>query len=121
MPETLVVFYAEKGSAPFLRWLDGQPEAVQAKVVARVELLERRGHELRRPHADTLRGGIPELRIVWRRVQVRVVSFFHERTAVISHGLTKEGAVPWREIDLAVERRRRFAGAPGEHTYREER
>ena len=30
--------------------------------------------------------------------------FFDARVAVISHGITKEGRVPPREIDLAVER-----------------
>ena len=40
-------------------------------------------------------------------------------TAVISHGIVKEGIVPPREIDLAVERKRRFAADPAKHTFRE--
>jgi hypothetical protein len=50
-----------------------------------------------------------------------VLYFFHGRAAVISHGLTKERAVPPGEIELALERRRRFARAPEKHTYKEER
>ena len=49
----------------------------------------------------------------------RVLYFFHGRTAVVSHGTTKEGAVPPREIDLAVARMHRFAADPGKYTYRE--
>jgi hypothetical protein len=39
---------------------------------------------------------------------------------VISHGITKEGSVPLKEIDLAVQRKHRFAAAPGKHTYEED-
>lgn len=121
MPKTTVVFYAEGDVAPFLAWMDGLGETVQNKMIARIELLEEKGHELRRPHADTLREGIHELRAVSQRVNYRVLYFFHGQIAVISHGITKEGAVPPREIDLAIERKRRYAGAPEKHTYREER
>ncbi len=121
MPQTVVVFYAEGNVAPFLEWLDRQSEAVQNKLIARIELLEEKGHELRRPHADTLRDGIHELRVVTQRVNYRVLYFFHAQVAVISHGITKEGVVPPREIDLAVERKQRYASAPEKYTYREER
>src|SRR5689334_16795824 len=119
MPPTLVVFYSEENVAPFLQWFDRLGEAAQDKIIARIELLRARGHELRRPHADTLRDGIRELRTVSQHVNYRVLYFFHDRTAVISHGIVKEGIVPPREIDLAVERRLRFAADPAKHTYRE--
>jgi hypothetical protein len=120
MPQTVVVFYAERNAAPFLSWMDRLDPPVQDKLIARIELLEARGHELRRPHADTLRDGIHELRVVSQRVNYRVLYFFQGQVAVISHGLTKEKAVP-REIELAVERRRRHAAAPEKYRYREER
>ncbi len=121
MPKTVVVFYAEKNVAPFLDWLDEQSDAVQEKLVARVRLLAAKGHELRRPHADFLRDGIHELRIVSMGVNYRVLYFFKGSMAVISHGCTKERAVPPREIARAVERQRRFATDPEAHTYQEER
>ena len=121
MPQTVVVFYAEGNVSPFLEWMDGLSAGVQDKLIARIELLERSGHELRRPHADTLRDGIHELRAVSQRVNYRVLYFFFSGVAVISHGITKEGRVPPGEIDRAVERKRRFAGAPEKYTYREER
>jgi len=119
MPPTRVVFYAEENFAPFLEWFDELGEAVQDKIIVRIELLRARGHELRRPHADTLRDGIHELRAVSQHVNYRVLYFFHDRTAVISHGIVKEGIVPPREIDLAVDRKLRFAADPAKHTYRE--
>lgn len=121
MPKTVVAIYAEGNVASFLAWMDGLGDVVQDKLIARIELLEEKGHELRRPHADTLRDGIHELRAVSQRVNYRVLYFFHGQVAVISHGITKEGAVPPREIALAVERKRRYASAPERHTYREER
>lgn len=121
MPRTVVVFYAERNAAPVIEWLDQQSAAVQYKLVARVALLEEKGYELRRPHADTLRDGIHELRVVSQRVNYRVLYFFAGRQAVISHGITKEGVVPPREVDLAIERKHRFASAPESHTYQEER
>jgi phage-related protein len=121
MPQTPVVFYAESNTAPFLAWMDRLDYTVQSKLIARIELLEERGHELRRPHADTLRAGIHELRVVTQRVNYRVLYFFHDHVAVISHGITKTRAVPPREIELAIERRRRYADAPEKYTFREER
>jgi len=47
--------------------------------------------------------------------------FFHGRTAaVVSHGLVKEAAVPPKEIDKAIERKRKFEKNPKAHTHEEE-
>lgn len=54
-----------------------------------------------------------------QHVNYRVLYFFHDRIAVISHGIVKEGTVPPWEIDLAVKRKLRFAADPAKHTYRE--
>jgi hypothetical protein len=45
--------------------------------------------------------------------------FFHDRIAVLSHGLTKEDAVPAREIDLAMTHSVQFGQGPERHTYKE--
>jgi hypothetical protein len=46
--------------------------------------------------------------------------FFHGTlAAVVSHGLVKERMVPPKEIDRAVERRKRFEANPQRHTYEE--
>ncbi len=120
MPKTDVLFYADvDGSCPLLRWLDGQSEKVQLKCTVRIERLAELGHELRRPEADFLRDGIHELRARRSHVNYRMLYFFHDHRAVITHGLTKEGKVPEEEIDLAVERMKRFARDPARYTYKE--
>jgi phage-related protein len=78
------------------------------------------GHELRRPEADFLRDGIYELRVSHRGVHHRILYFFHGAiAAVVSHGLVKERVVPPREIDRALERKKRFEANPPRHTYEE--
>jgi hypothetical protein len=46
--------------------------------------------------------------------------FFHGRiAAVLAHGLVKEGEVPQRDIELAIQRKRNFELDPDRHTYEE--
>ena len=78
------------------------------------------GHELRRPEADVLRDGVYELRVSHQRVHHRILYFFHGTVAaVVSHGLVKERVVPPKEIDRAVQRKKRFEASPSRHTYKE--
>jgi phage-related protein len=115
-----VVFFADgSGKVPLLDWLDGLPKKVQDKFIVRIGRLEECGHELRRPEADKLRDGVYELRVRHKHVNYRLLYFFHERRAVLAHGIVKEGEVPDREIDQALRRRIRFELHPETHTYRE--
>jgi len=121
MPETSVVFFAEDdGTVPLLKWLDAQQSKVQDKCLVRIERLAACGHELRRPEADYLRDGIYELRAKHMRVNYRMLYFFHEGRAVLTHGLTKEGKVPDKGVKLAVQRSIAFKEDPRKHTYTEE-
>jgi phage-related protein len=121
VPRTRVVLYREEdGSCPFLDWFNELPVKVQDKSFIRLERLREMGHELRRPEADFLRDGIYELRISLRGVHHRILYFFQGTlAAVVSHGLVKERMVPPKEIDRAVERRKRFEANPQRHTYEE--
>lgn len=120
MPRTEVVFYAEPvGTCPLLEWLDKQQPKVQDKCLVRIERLAELGHELRRPEADTLRDGIHELRVTYRRIQYRILYFFHEGVAVLAHGIVKEARVPDADIDRAKRRRDAYVMHPRAHTYRE--
>lgn len=87
--------------------------------LARLELLEASGHELRRPAADFLRDGIYELRARHKHVQYRLLYFFHGRNiAVIAHGIVKRAsAVPDVDIARAENRKRQFMRNPVIHTY----
>lgn len=119
MPRTEVVLFAEDdGTAPVLDWLDSLPEKVQVKVIARIERLAECGHELRRPEADFLRDGMHELRIRYGHSNYRILYFFQEHAAVVSHGMKKEGRVPPQEIDRALERQMRFGADSEKHSYR---
>jgi phage-related protein len=121
MPQTRVVFYREEdGAVPILDWLDTLPEKAQDKCRLKLERLQERGHELRRPEADFLRDGVYELRVRHGRVNYRMLYFFYENiAAVISHGVVKEQRVPPKEIDRAVTAKERFVRAPKRHTYAE--
>jgi phage-related protein len=120
MPKTEVVIFDEgDGKAPLLEWLDQQISKVQDKCLVKIERLKELGHDLRRPEADLLRDGIYELRVRHGSVNYRLLYFFHEGRAVLSHGLTKEDIVPKREIDLAVANKARYVNDPVRHTYTE--
>lgn len=98
MPEIDVVLFKEDDdTVPLLDWL----------------------RRLIRPEADYLRDGIYELRIGLRRVNYRILYFFHGRTvAVLSQGLVKEDQVPPVEINRAIERKEKFEVDPKAHAYR---
>ena len=127
MPETRVIFYQdEKGKVPVLEWLDEleqQDPKGLLNCLDRIQQLASMGHELRRPLADFLRDGIYELRASHRRVQYRILYFFHGRNiAIIAHAIVKEGsAVPDVDINRAIERQQLFITDPANHTYEEER
>lgn len=120
MPQTTVVFFADSdGTCPLLDWLDAQSEKVRLKCIVRIERLAEKGYELRRPEADMLRDEIYELRVRAGHVNYRMLYFFHEGRATVTHGLTKEDQVPDQEIDLAIRRMRAFKSEPGRHTHEE--
>jgi phage-related protein len=123
MPQTNVIpFLEDDGSIPLRDWLDELPRKARERCLARLDLLEEHGHELRRPHAEYLEGtDLYELRVKFHRVNLRMLYFFHEReAAVVSHGFAKEGKLPQKEIDLATERMNKFKTDPERHTPRDE-
>ncbi len=68
-----------------------------------------------------MRDGIYELRVSLGGVHHRILYFFYGAiAAVVSHGLVKERAVPPKEIDHAIERKKRFEANPANHTYEED-
>ena len=119
MPETDVILYREDdGSIPLDDWLASIPAEARARCIKRLELLASLGHELRRPHAEHLRGtDLYELRVKFYRVNYRMIYFFHGRTAaVLSHGFAKERTIPPAEIALATDRMAKFLADPENHT-----
>lgn len=120
MPRTEVVFFKDhENSVPVLDWLDGLPRKVQNKCYVKVERLEELGHELRRPEADLLEQGIHELRIGYRGVNYRILYAFHEKEAVLLHGILKEKVVKETDLNIAISRLNVFRNDPMSHTYSE--
>jgi putative component of toxin-antitoxin plasmid stabilization module len=120
MPETdVLIFSTNDGCAPLMEWIDHLQVKVRDKCIVRIERLSELGHELRRPEADLLRDGIHELRVRYGNVNYRVLYFYHEGRAILSHGCTKEGAVPDSEIDRAIKNKMLFTSNPTRHTYEE--
>jgi len=120
MPRIEVILFKEDGDkVPLVAWLESVPKKPRAKCLAALARLEEFGHELRRPEADYLRDDIYELRVRFQSVNYRMLYFFHGRTvAVVSHGCTKERAVPKRDIDAAIKRKERFEADPNKHSER---
>ena len=122
MPRIDVLIYREAdGSVPLRDWLAGLQAVPRERRLARLALLEEKGRELRRPASENLGGGVYELRVKWVNVQLRMLYFFHGRSAaVVSHGFAKEREVPPREIKLAKERMEKFEQNPARHTFAQE-
>jgi hypothetical protein len=122
LPKTEVLLFDEgKGSSPFLQWLDKQPQKAQDKCITFIERLAELGHEMRRPQADYLKDDIYELRVNRQGINYRILYFFCEDKAIISHGIIKQmSKVPDKEIDIAVKNNAKFLANPEKHTYKEE-
>ena len=91
---------------PFRR-RHGPSESATKTCIERIDRLGQLGHELRRPEADFLRDGIYELRASYQGVHYRILYFFAGKDVVVlSHGVTKERALPDSEIDLALRSKR---------------
>src|SRR5260370_31618211 len=119
MPQSEIIFYKEGDRTLVREWLGKLPMKVQKKCLTYIAQLEMQGHNLRRPVADFLRDGIYELRPSYQGVNYRILYFFSGRDAVVlSHGITKEGAVPDTEIDRAIERKNKFEADPKKNTYK---
>ncbi len=75
----------------------------EKKVFRAIDLLEEHGPELRRPHADSVKGKIRELRIRLAQDHIRILYFFFPgETIVLLHGFRKKtNEIPIREIEQA--------------------
>lgn len=114
-----VVFYKELDGEPIaLKWLNKLPTKARLKGVDRIKRLKELGYALRRPDADYLRDGIYELRWRFQSVNCRILYFFFGRKMIVlTHGLTKETAIPIKEIEFALGCKRTFERDPINHSY----
>ena len=121
LPRTKVVLYREDDdTVPLLDWLDTLPPKAKVKCLLKIERLQELGHDLRRPEADYLRDDIYELRVSLQGINYRMLYFFHGNiAAVVSHGVVKRRAVPPKEIDLALRRKKKFIQDPKRYAQEE--
>lgn len=122
MPKTDVIFYQEADDdVPVLDWLNmlrKNNRKAWARCTARIRLLEEFGHELRRPHADSIGLGLYELPSQGK-VHYRILYGFHGQDEIpLLCGFAKEGKLPESEIQRALERKAKFDSDPKGHTYR---
>jgi len=99
------VFRSPGGQVQLTGWLTNLKRTnlgVWKKCLARITDLAREGYKLQRPLAAPLRDKIYELRPKSGRINYRILYFFHKEMAVLTHGLTKEKAVPPEDIEHAI-------------------
>ena len=86
-------FREEDGTLPVLQWLNGLPEGIRGKVIARIDLLKKGGPTLDFPYTSQIEGKLREARLRMGKTRYRVLYFFDEtRTAILLHGFTKQTA-----------------------------
>jgi len=98
-----IIFYTDKqGKCPTDEFLDGLELKVRAKVEKWMQKLEQHGPNLPRPYADTVKGKIRELRVIFHSDHHRLLFFFCGKTIVITHGFIKKTRkIPKTEIERA--------------------
>ena len=89
-----IEFYEERnGGRPVLIWLDGLPEEVRGRVLARIDLLADHGPALDHPYTSQIEGKLREIRLRFGKTRYRVLYFFNEeRVGVLLHAFTKDTA-----------------------------
>lgn len=99
-------FEEQDGRRPVQAWLDGLPEAVRGKVLARIDLLAQHGPTLDYPYTSQIEGKLREVRVRLGKTRYRVLYFFDEsRVGVLLHGFTKNTAAV-EEADKRMARAR---------------
>jgi phage-related protein len=95
-----VLFYENRrGDCPAEELLSSLYVKVRAKAAKWIGKLEEFGPDLPRPYADSVRGKVRELRIIFASHQYRFLYFFFHRYIVITHGFIKKtDEIPENEI-----------------------
>ena len=119
MPQTEIIIYQESdGKVPIIEWLDTIPDKAKDKCIARIEMLQEKGYELRRPICDYLDKGIYELRSKYENVHYRILyAFAGKNIVLLSHSCTKVKEVPKKEIKRAVSNLGEYKKEPKAHTF----
>ena len=91
MRKKAIYYEDERNSRPVEEFINDLESKTKAKVLARIEFLEERWQELRRPYVDSLEGGLYELRVIFSGNQVRVIyAYMFKDYIVLLHGIIKK-------------------------------
>jgi phage-related protein len=125
LPPVRIVFFRDaSGVAPVVEWLRTnrfRDPRLHARASFLIRLLSEQGYAMRRPYSDYLGQGVYELRFRDRRVQIRILYFFHGREVVVLTSiLRQEDAIPAVEFQRALLRKREYELNPAEHAHEED-
>src|SRR3989338_8214905 len=106
MRKKAIYYEDERNSRPVEEFINHLESKTKAKVLARIEFLEERWQELRRPYVDTLEDGLYELRVIFSGNQVRVIyAYMFKDYIVLLHGIIKKTKeVPPEDLTKAKNR-----------------
>ncbi len=91
MRKKAIYYEDERNSRPVEEFINDLESKTKAKVLARIEFLEERWQELRRPYVDTLEEGLYELRVIFSGNQVRVIyAYMFKDYIILLHGIIKK-------------------------------
>lgn len=102
----IIYYQTARGEEIVKEFFHGLDDKVQAKVYARLTLLEEEGPNLKRPYADIVQGKIRELRIKFSKNEIRILYFFfHKNEIILLEGFKKkEWAIRPAELEKAKQR-----------------
>lgn len=91
MRKKAIYYEDERNNRPVEDFINDLESKTKAKVLARIEFLEERWQELRRPYVDSLEDGLYELRVIFSGNQVRVIyAYMFKDYIVLLHGIIKK-------------------------------
>lgn len=110
MKKKAIYYEDERNNRPVEEFINELDSKIKAKVLARIEFLEDRWQELRRPYVDILEEGLYELRVVFAGNQVRVIyAYMFKDYIVLLYGIIKKiSAVPREDMLKAKNRMNDF-------------
>ena len=91
MRKKAIYYEDQRNRRPVEEFINGLEPKIKAKVLARIEFLEGRWQELRRPYVDALQEGLYELRVISSGNQIRVIyAYMFSDYIVLLHGIIKK-------------------------------
>lgn len=105
--EKKAIYYEDiRGRKPAKEFINGFDEKTRAKILARIDYLQKHWHEVRRPLVDYVDEGLYEIRVEFAWNSVRVIyAYMFKNYIVILHGLQKKSDKPSKNDILKAKKR----------------